>query len=120
MEKKELDRSLGRIPLVPLIIVLIVVFVMSGLVYGMLYNRKDSVSKMDRFKIEYVNREFGFIIISHANGKNISKSRLPDRAHIKGYPVKILQLNDSVLCIIPQNNNLTQFSNKKTIIFDEY
>ena len=108
MEKKELDRSLGRIPLVPLIAVLIAVFFMSGIVYEMIYNRKDSILQMDRFKIQYVN------------GKDLSKSRTPERAHIEGYPVKILRLNDSILCIIPQNKNLTQFSNKKTIIFDEY
>lgn len=120
MEKKELDRSLGRIPLIPLIAVLIAVFFMSGIVYEMIYNRKDSILRMDRFKIQYVNREFGFIIISQENGKDLSKSRTPERAHIEGYPVKILRLNDSILCIIPQNKNLTQFSNKKTIIFDEY
>lgn len=120
MEKKELDKNLGRIPLVPLIIVLIIVFVMCGIVYGIIYNRKDTTLKLGECKIEYVNQEFGFIIISQANGTDLSRSRIPDRARIEGDPVKILQLNDSILFIIPQNTKLTQFSNKKTIIFEEY
>lgn len=120
MEKKELDKSLGRIPLVPLIIVIIIVFVMCGIVYWMIYNRKDTTLKLGTFKIEYVNREFGFMLIKQANGTNVSRSNIPDRARIEEDPVRILQLNDTILCIIPQNTKLNQFSNKKTIIFEEY